>query len=370
MKIWILDPYHAGSHRDWSCGVQQVLEMAGHQVTMHTMPGRHWKWRMHAAAAHFASLMGGSEVPDVVVTTDMCDVAQLRGLMPANWNNVRMATMFHENQLTFPWSPTDNDVDAGRDQTYAYLNISSALASDRIWFNSEHHRSAFLTAAEPWMKRMPKPHIPDLVSRIAHKSDVVHLGLDFQGWDAWKPETPKSFQTDTPVVLWNHRWSWDKGTKAFVQLVNDVLEHEIRASFVILGEHFERKPDGWDAMQDKLGNRCLHWGFVPSKDDYVRWLWQAHIAPVHPHQEYFGLSVVEAMRCEVIPWVPNAHAYAETTPDGHPFLESSEWLTAFQKKRWAHWPVSSETYRHKACTFDWQHSGERLVHSLEGLHAH
>ena len=99
MKIWILDPYHAGSHRDWSCGVQQVLEMAGHQVTMHTMPGRHWKWRMHAAAAHFASLMGGSEVPDVVVTTDMCDVAQLRGLMPVNWNNVRVATMFHENQF-------------------------------------------------------------------------------------------------------------------------------------------------------------------------------------------------------------------------------------------------------------------------------
>ena len=42
---------------------------------------------MHAAAAHFASLMGGSEVPDVVVTTDMCDV--LEG-MPANWNNVRV----------------------------------------------------------------------------------------------------------------------------------------------------------------------------------------------------------------------------------------------------------------------------------------
>ena len=41
MKIWILDPYHAGSHRDWSCGVQQVLEMAGHQVTMRA--GRHWR---------------------------------------------------------------------------------------------------------------------------------------------------------------------------------------------------------------------------------------------------------------------------------------------------------------------------------------
>ena len=113
--------------------------------------------------------------------------------------------------------------------------------------------------------------------------------------------------------------------------MNDVLEHEIPASFVILGEHFERKPDGWDAMQDKLGNRCLHWGFVPSKDDYVRCLASAHCARTSPPRI---LRLVrggsDALRGHSLG--ANAHAYAETTPDGHPFLESSEWLTAFQKE--------------------------------------
>ena len=370
MKIWILDPYHAGSHADWACGIQAVLEKSGHTVTTHVLPGRHWKWRMHAAAAHFASLMNPSAAPDLVLTTDMCDAAQLRGLMPSSWHGVRMVTMFHENQLTFPWSPTDTDVASGRDQTYAYLNISSALASDQIWFNSEHHRTAFLTSMERWMKRMPKPHIPDLADRIGAKSEVMHLGLDFTGWDELKPDVTTDTSVSTPVILWNHRWSWDKGADAFVKFVGDVLDAELPASFVILGEGFERRPDGWDAMQDKLGSRCLQWGYASSRDEYVRWLWRSDVAPVHPKQEYFGLSVVEAMRCEVIPWVPNAHAYPETTPEHHPHVAAQEWLQALREKQWAQWPVSPEAYRRKAMEFDWQHLGNRVVQMVEAHHHH
>ena len=370
MKIWILDPYHAGSHADWASGIQSVLLKAGHSITLHTLPGRHWKWHMHAAAAHFASLMKDAEAPDVVLTTDMCDVAQLRGLMPSSWNRVRTVTMFHENQLTFPWSPTDSDVATGRDQTYAYLNLSSALASDQVWFNSAHHRTAFLSAAQAWMKRMPKPHIPELAERIGAKSHVMHLGLDFTGWDELKSPASPIDPTAPPVILWNHRWSWDKGADAFVGFVDDVLEAEIPASFVILGEAFERRPEGWDAMKDKLGNRCLQWGYADSKDDYVRWLWRSDVAPVHPKQEYFGLSIVEAMRCEVIPWVPNAHAYPETTPEHHPYLEDRDWLGALQKKQWVEWPLSKEAYRTKAMEFEWQQRGIHAVKVLESLFAH
>jgi glycosyltransferase involved in cell wall biosynthesis len=370
MKIWILDPYHAGSHADWACGIQSIMEKAGHAVNMHVMPGRHWKWRMHAAAAHFASQMEATDAPDLVLTTDMCDVAQLRGLMPSSWNRVRVVTMFHENQLTFPWSPSDSDVAAGRDQTYAYLNISSALASDEVWFNSEHHRTAFLSAVQRWMKRMPKPHIPALAKRIGPKSRVMHLGLDFTDWDGLKPTASTDDACTHPVILWNHRWSWDKGAEDFVRFVDAVVTAELPASFVILGEDFERRPEGWDAMRDKLGSRCLQWGYADSKDDYVRWLWRSDVAPVHPKQEYFGLSIVEAMRCEVIPWVPNAHAYPETTPEHHPYLEHKEWIKAMQAKQWTQWPLSKQAYRTKAMEFDWQHLGDHVVRVLESLLDH
>ena len=56
--------------------------------------------------------------------------------------------------------------------------------------------------------------------------------------------------------------------------------------------------------------------------------------PVEPHQEYFGLSVVEAMRCEVMPWVPDAHAYPETTPDDVAYLSSDQWIEALVQGTW------------------------------------
>ena len=120
----ILDPFHTGSHAAWSKGTKEALEVGGHRVTMHTLPGRHWKWRMHGAAATWMQSLRHQPPPDVVVTTDMCDVAQLRGTMPSSWRDVKVATMFHENQLTFPWSPEDPDSTNGRDNTYAFINIA------------------------------------------------------------------------------------------------------------------------------------------------------------------------------------------------------------------------------------------------------
>ena len=152
------DPFHTGSHASSSKGMCQI-QAAGHEVTMHTLPGRHWKWRMHGAAATWAPLMKDAQPPHVVITTDMCDVAQLKGLMPRTWRDVQVVTMFHENQLTFPWSPDDPDRDNGRDNTYAYVNLNTVMASDQVWFNSQHHMNVFFEAAQQWMDSMPKPHV-------------------------------------------------------------------------------------------------------------------------------------------------------------------------------------------------------------------
>ena len=124
-RIWILDPFHAGSHAQWAKGLDESLNQEGFACTLHTMPGRHWKWRMHGAAAWFAHSLFLNDAPEVIVTTDMCDVAQLKGLMPPSWSNVKVVTYFHENQLTFPWSPEDIDPKTGRDLSYGYINLST-----------------------------------------------------------------------------------------------------------------------------------------------------------------------------------------------------------------------------------------------------
>ena len=363
LTIWIVDPYHAGSHAQWSLGAKRCWEESGHDVTLHTMPGRHWKWRMHGAAAWFAALMHHDSPPDVLVTTDMCDVAQLRGLMPRHWQHVQVATYFHENQLTFPWSPGDNDPQSGRDLSYGYINVSSCLASDAVWFNSEHHRTAFLEAASSFLHSMPKPRLHGWLDEVRRKTSVLPLGLNLAS------KQPKAMKDppDVPVVVWNQRWSWDKGADRFVAFVQALIAEELDARFVVLGQPFQRQPDGWLDMKEAMGNRCLHWGFAESESEYWQWLSKGTVAPVDPRQEYFGIAVVEAMRCGVIPWVPEQHAYTETMPPRHPYLNHERWTEAMRNRRWATWPVAPSVYADHALRYDWTSLSGRYNEALDAL---
>ena len=86
---------------------------------------------------------------------------------------------------------------------------------------------------------MPKPHVANLRATIEPKCHVTHLGMDLNRWELYKSEQPDSSRT-TPVVLWNHRWAWDKGTDAFLQFVRGILDRDLPCQFVVLGQSFEK----------------------------------------------------------------------------------------------------------------------------------
>ena len=88
------------------------------------------------------------------------------------------------------------------------------------------------------------------------------------------------------------------------------------------------------------------------------------VVPVAPHQEYFGLSVVEAMRYEVLPWVPEAHAYPETTPSEVPFVSREDWIQALEDGVWRRGEEHKRACREHALQFDWS---ERTPAILEEL---
>ncbi len=391
LTICILDPLHEGSHAHWAKGVKHMWEQQGHRVHLKTMPGRHWKWRMHGAATTWAleirqecqrdmhleeRAQHGVDVPDVIVTTDMCDTAQLRGLLPSAWSHATFIVYFHENQLTFPWSPTDDDPNNGRSHTYGYINITSALAADAVWFNSQHHREVFLSAVEEFVQTLPKPRPRNVQQLIVAKSCVLPIGFNSPIHDALggasrevtASDWPSSFQrpssSNVPVILWNHRWSDDKGTRAFAEFAQHVVSEDIPAQFAILGRAPERLPDGWHQLKDILGSRCVHWGFVEDEDMYRAWLERADIAPIQPRQEYFGISILEAMASGTIPWVPESHAYVETMPSGHRYLPSTEWVPALKERAHEHWPLTADDYRKHALTFLWNALAPRYDEAL------
>ena len=123
-------------------------------------------------------------------------------------------------------------------------------------------------------------------------------------------------------------------------------------------------PQGWESLRDELGERCLQWGYAESKEEYISWLWRCDVVPVAPHQEYFGLSVVEAMRCEVMPWVSDAHAYPETTPNDIRFLPSEDWIQALEDGDWKRNPQCKQAIREHALQFDWAERGPAVLEEL------
>ncbi|MFQ5459319.1 MAG: DUF3524 domain-containing protein, partial [Anaerolineae bacterium] len=78
MRVALVVPYLTGSHEAWASGYAAASR---HDVRVLGMPGRFWKWRMHGGAVTMARRLseeGGA--PDVVLATDMLDVAAFRGL--------------------------------------------------------------------------------------------------------------------------------------------------------------------------------------------------------------------------------------------------------------------------------------------------
>ncbi len=66
--------------------------------------------------------------------------------------------------------------------------------------------------------------------------------------------------------------------------------------------------------QQKLGARVVHCGYVEDFATYARWLWQADLLPVTSNQDFFGISVMQALYCNCYPLLPRRLAYPELIP--------------------------------------------------------
>ena len=51
------------------------MQHSRHDVELHTLPARFWKWRMRGAALHFARAVAAPEDYDLLLATDLMGVA-------------------------------------------------------------------------------------------------------------------------------------------------------------------------------------------------------------------------------------------------------------------------------------------------------
>ena len=308
MKILLIEPYFSGSHKAWAEGYQLN---SSHEINIISLPGQFWKWRMHGGAITMANEFLQSDVnPDLIIATDMLDLTTFLSLTKSRSAEIPTVLYFHENQITYPWSSTDRDVMEKRDVHYGFINIVSALTADHVLFNSQFHMDSFLSGGKNILKHFPDNQELDSMEIIQSKSDILYLGMDLSILDSHKAQ-----KSGDPLILWNHRWEYDKNPESFFHLLYKLNKDGFPFEIAILGESFKTTPSIFDEAKDKLNGRIVHYGYCDQFKDYAQWLWKADILPITSHQDFFGISIMEAIYCGAYPILPKRLTYPELLPD-------------------------------------------------------
>jgi glycosyltransferase involved in cell wall biosynthesis len=313
LKIVLLEPFFAGSHAQWAT---QLKGYSSHQVDILSLPGRYWKWRMHGAAVTLAQqFLALPYQPDLILATDMLDLTTFLALTRPKTGNIPIVLYFHENQLTYPWSPTDPDPGLKRNNQYGFINYTSALSADAVCFNSDYHYHSFLNSLSPFLKQFPDHHNLSTIDQIQSKSSVLPLGLDLQNLNLNLRNKP----TGPAVLLWNHRWEYDKNPLLFFKILERLQQSGVAFKLIVLGKSYAKQPAVFSTVEAQFSDELIHFGYAKDLDTYRQLLWQADILPVSSNQDFFGISVVEAIFCNCFPILPNRLAYPAHIPESrHP----------------------------------------------------
>jgi len=306
MRILAIEPFYGGSHKQFLDGLCAHSE---HEFDLFCLPARKWKWRMRGAALNFAEMLDAHDKPiDLVLVSDYLALADLIGLRPERMAGIPTAVYFHENQLTYPVQE-----ESERDYQFAFTNIMTCLTADRVFFNSDFHRTSFLDALGPFLARMPDCRPGGIVERIKWKSETLPLGVDLSAFDAYR--AARRSADDPALILWNHRWEYDKNPEEFFSVLLDLAESGLRFDVAVAGETFRSYPPIFDEAKERLGERVVQFGYLPSEEAYARLLWEADIVVSTAIHEFFGIAVVEAMYCDCFPLLPKRLSYPELIPE-------------------------------------------------------
>ena len=356
MRVLLIEPYLGGSHRAWAEGYAAA---STHEVTVVSHEARFWTWRMKGSAVTLAqdvaALAADGYRPDVVLVSDMVDVAALRTFLAPSIGRPPVAVYFHESQLTYPDSPQMT-----ADLSYPFLNWTSALAADAVYFNSAYHRDVFFAEIPGLLKSFPDHTHMGLVDEVAARARVLPVGVDLS-W-ASGPVT----RTAVPLILWNHRWEHDKDPETFADGVRAAAStHDFRLA--LTGERFHTVPGVLDELATDLADRLWVNGHLGT-EEYRSLLLSSDIVVSTALQEFFGVSIVEAVAAGARPVLPRRLSYPWLIPEDHHesvLYEAGGFAAALRDALVS--PRTPDGLREAMATFDWSVVAPRYDAELEAL---
>ncbi|KAF5899161.1 glycosyltransferase-like domain-containing protein 1 isoform X1, partial [Clarias magur] len=365
MSVLLVDAFHGGSHKQ----LTDLLQAGLSDCAVYTLPAKKWHWRARTAALHFMQAIPSSPLYRVLFTSSVLNLAELVALRP-DLAVLKKILYFHENQLIYPVRKSQE-----RDFQYGYNQILSCLVADVVLFNSAFNMNSFLSSISSFMKTMPDHRPKGLEQLIRPKCRVLYFPVSFpdvtsflpehklllrqnqsqsaissqdshkhpeiapvgstmsqnekeqrHGYDAEEPEHQAASKlspdperaTPRPLhIVWPHRWEHDKDPELFFQTLLKLTERELSFEVSVLGETFTDVPEIFSEAKERLARHIRHWGFMPSKEDYLRTLCQADVVVSTAKHEFFGVAMLEAVHCGCYPLCPNALVYPEIFPGSY-----------------------------------------------------
>ncbi len=357
LKILFLEPFYGGSHKNFADG---LIEHSRHRFDLFTLPARFWKWRMRGAALHFIKKIPDISRYDLLFATNMMSLSDFislgsgAGAPPA-------VLYFHENQLSYPLPEGEK-----MDYHFGFTDISSALAAQKIVFNSHSHRRSFVEQLSPFIRTMPEYKPLWAADELSRKAAVLYPGCRFPAAGPWPspPGTgcggPEQFGDSgaalpeedaagngTPLIIWNHRWEFDKQPEVFFSALEAAERTGCSFRLALLGENFQSVPKAFIKAKKQYGGRVLVYGYEKDRRKYKEWLRNGDIVISTAIQENFGISILEAVRAGCFPLLPRRLSYPELLPrkyHGECLYANDNELT--EKLIAALRFFSSEKYRH------------------------
>ena len=225
-RVLLLEPYCGGSHAAW---VEGFAANSRNEVVIASLPGHFWRWRMRGASINLADsareAIAVSGKADLVLASGMFDLSSWLGLVRNFLGNPPVVLYLHENQLGYPISPGQQEGDE-----FALGNWRSMVAADEIWCNSRFQIDELIGALPGLLGRSPDASHIRLLDEVVARFSVLPVGVDLS---AFSERMEPSRKTDSvPLVLWNHRWEYDKNPKSvyFSDIVLNMLATFSRAA--------------------------------------------------------------------------------------------------------------------------------------------
>lgn len=299
MRILFLEPFYGGSHREFVTG---LIQHSRHSIDLEALPARLWKWRLRAAGLTLAQRVAHPERYDLVIATGLLDLSQVRAVWRAR--TPPLLLYLHESQISYP-VPSGGAAGA----ELLWRDVTNLAAADHLVFNSQFHCATFRARLAEVIEALPDAEARPAVgeAKLDRHASVLYPGCRFD-------DSVQDIQPDNlPVVIWNHRWEFDKDPACFVDALTKVAHRGVPFGVMLLGERLIPEPDVLAEAHASLGDRIIYDGF-PERPDYLRRLSRGTVVVSTAVQENFGIAVMEAVHAGCVPLLPRRLVYPELIP--------------------------------------------------------